>query len=86
MGLTMNRSEIQDRIAVLVQPLAKDRTAVASMTGTSSILGDLKVNSARLVDLVLAVEDEFGIEVDDDDVDKVKTISDIVNLVAGKLE
>jgi acyl carrier protein len=85
MSLVVNRSVIHDRIAELVRPLAKDRAALESMTETTSILGDLKVNSARLVDLVLAVEDEFGIEVDDDEVDKVKTISDVVELVADNL-
>lgn len=86
MSPIVNRSEIHDRIAELVSPLAKDRAALESMTETTSILGDLKVNSARLVDLILAVEDEFGIEVDDDEVDKVTTISDVVDLVAVKLD
>ena len=85
MSPIVNRREIHDRIAELVSPLAKNRAALESMTETTSILGDLKVNSARLVDLILAVEDEFGIEVDDDDVDKVTTISDVVELVADKL-
>ncbi len=82
----MNRSEIHDRIVDLVSPLAKDRAALESLSERTSILGDLKVNSARLVDFILAVEDEFGIEVDDDDVDKVRTISDVVELVAAKLD
>jgi acyl carrier protein len=85
MSPIVNRSEIHDRIAELVRPLARNRGALESMTETTSILGDLEVNSARLVDLVLAVEDEFGIEVDDDEVDKVKTISDVVELVADNL-
>jgi acyl carrier protein len=51
----------------------------------SSILSDLKVNSARLVDVVLAFEDVFGIEVADDDADKVDTVGDAVRLIQGKL-
>jgi acyl carrier protein len=82
----VKRNEIHDRIAELVRPLAKDQAALENRTETTSILVDLKVNSARLVDLVLAVEDEFGIEVDDDEVDKVKTLGDVVELVADKLD
>jgi acyl carrier protein len=37
------------------------------------ILQDLGVNSARLVDIVLAFEDEFGIEIDDATADMVRT-------------
>ena len=49
------------------------------------ILDDLKVNSARLVDVVLAFEDEFGIEIADDDVDTVNTVGDAVRLISSKL-
>ena len=38
----------------------------------TNILDDLKVNSARLVDVVLAFEDEFDIEIADEDVDAVE--------------
>jgi len=41
----------------------------------------LKVNSARLVDVVLEIEDAFEIEVKDEDADKVKTIGDAVKLI-----
>jgi acyl carrier protein len=42
------------------------------------------VNSARLVDVVLAFEDEFEIEVADEDVDAVNSVGDAVRLIAGK--
>ena len=51
----------------------------------SSILDDLKVNSARLVDVVIAFEDDFDIEIADDDVDTVNTVGDAVTLITGKL-
>ena len=44
----------------------------------TNILDDLKVNSARLVDVVLAFEDEFDIEIDDDEVDSVNSVGDCV--------
>ncbi len=51
----------------------------------TSILEDLKVNSARLVDVVIAFEDEFDIEIEDEDVDSVNTVGDAVTLIASKL-
>ena len=43
------------------------------------------MNSARLVDVVLAFEDEFGIEIADDDVDAVNTVGDAVRLISSKM-
>ena len=51
----------------------------------TSILDDLKVNSARLVDVVIAFEDDFDIEIADEDVDTVNTVGDAVNLIVSKL-
>ena len=44
-----------------------------SASPATNILEDLKVNSARLVDVVLAFEDEFDIEIADEDVDTRRT-------------
>jgi len=71
-------------VAILT-PYVKNQDALATLTPETSILEDLKVNSARLVDVVLAFEDEFGIEVADDEVDAVATVGDAVNLICSKL-
>ena len=55
------------------------------MAPETNILDDLKVNSARLVDVVLAFEDEFDIEIADEDVDAVETVADCVSLIQQKL-
>ena len=81
----MDRDKIYERVVELVRPLSKNRTAVENISEDTSILEDLQVNSARLVDLILAFEDEFNIEVDDDAADSVKTIGDAVDMVAKQL-
>ena len=81
----MERDKIYERVVELVRPLSKNRTAVENISEDTSILKDLQVNSARLVDLILAFEDEFNIEVDDDAADLVKTIGDAVDMLAKQL-
>ena len=54
------------------------------MSLETHILDDLKVNSARLVDVVLEFEDAFDIEIADDDVDAVETVGDAVRLIEAK--
>ena len=81
----MERSEIRDKIVEIIGTYAKDKDAVANVTDETNILEDLKVNSARLVDVILDFEDAFDIEVEDEDADKVNTIGDAVSLIAAKI-
>jgi acyl carrier protein len=81
----VERDKIYERVVELVRPLSKNRTAVENISEDTSILEDLQVNSARLVDLILAFEDEFNIEVDDDAADLVRTIGDAVDMLAKQL-
>ena len=63
----------------------ENEQALASVGMETSILDDLKVNSARLVDVVIAFEDDFDIEIADEDVDSVNLVGDAVNLIIAKL-
>jgi acyl carrier protein len=53
-------------------------------TKETHILNDLKVNSARLVDVVIKCEDVFGISIDDDEADKIRTIGDAIEIIKKK--
>ncbi|MCR3956521.1 MAG: acyl carrier protein [Gudongella sp.] len=52
----------------------------------TSFRDDLNADSLDLVELVMALEDEFGLEVDDDDVELIRTVGDAKNYIKGKLE
>ena len=81
----MEQSEVLERVVKILSPWARDEAALASVALETSILDDLKVNSARLVDVVIAFEDDFDIEIADEDVDSVNTVGDAVNLITAKL-
>lgn len=81
----MMENEIFERVVKILTPYAKNQEALDRIGPDTSILEDLKVNSARLVDVVLAFEDEFAIEVADEDVDAVNSVGDAVRLISGKL-
>lgn len=80
----MSREEIFAKVVEIVRPFAKDKDALDGATMETNILEDLKVNSARLVDVILEFEDEFDIEVEDEDADAVNTIGDAVELIEAK--
>ena len=47
---------------------------------------DLGADSLDTVELVMALEEEFGIEIPDEDAEKAKTVGDVVNYIDAKLK
>ncbi len=81
----MSEQETFDTVVKILEPYAKNPEAFASISNETNILEDLKVNSARLVDVVLAFEDEFDIEIADEDADAVVKVGDAVRIIQEKL-
>ena len=81
----MESDQIRERVIEILAPFVKDRSALEQATSGTNMLDDLKVNSARFVDIVLAIEDAFDIEIDDDELDSVNTIGDCVKLISEKV-
>lgn len=82
----MNETQIFNEVVGVIKPYVKNQEALNSVTADSKILEDLGVNSARLVDIVLAFEDTFDIEVEDEAADEIWTIGDAVKLISKKLQ
>jgi len=51
----------------------------------ASFMDDLGADSLDVVELVMAMEEEFDIEIPDDDAEKIQTIGDAVSYVKGRL-
>jgi len=81
----MEQSVVMEGVFKILTPWVKNEEALQAVSLETNILDDLKVNSARLVDVVIAFEDEFDIEIDDEDVDTVNTVGDAVQLISSKL-
>lgn len=79
----MTQEQVFEKVVAILKPFVKNQEALATVSMETSILKDLKINSARLVDVVLEIEDAFGIEVGDAEADKVRTVGDAVNLIAA---
>ncbi len=47
----------------------------------ASFIDDLKADSLAVVELVLALEEEFGIEIPDEDTEQIKTVQDAINYI-----
>ncbi|MFZ4580508.1 MAG: phosphopantetheine-binding protein [Myxococcota bacterium] len=80
----MDNQEALAKVTAIIKPFAKNQGPLAAGQLDARILEDLGVNSARLVDIILAFEDEFGISIDDDTADSVRTIGDAVRVVSAQ--
>jgi len=53
----------------------------ADVTMDTNIIKDLSADSLDAVEIIMAIEDEFGIEIPDEDAENIQTVSDLVNYV-----
>ncbi len=75
---------LNERVNTLItDQLGVDRK---SLTPEANLLDDLGADSLDVVELVMALEEEFGIEVPDDDVENIRTIGDIVQYVEARAQ
>ncbi|MDH4199044.1 MAG: phosphopantetheine-binding protein [Spirochaetia bacterium] len=81
----MSEKEIFDKVVKLLGPYVRNEAGLKDISDKTNIVTDLQVNSSRLVDIILAMEDEFDIEIADDEADKVETVGAAVNLIKGKI-
>lgn len=68
---------IFDKVAEVI----KDEFGVDDVSMDTVIREDLGADSIGLVELVMALEDEFDIEIDDSKLDEIITVSDVVTYI-----
>lgn len=51
------------------------------ITMESDIVEDLEADSLDVVDLVMSIEDEYGLEVPDDQIENFRTVGDVVRYI-----
>ncbi len=74
---------VEDRIAeLIVEQLGVSRDEVVP---EASFIDDLGADSLDIVELVMAMEEEFDVEIPDDDAEKIQTIGDAVSYLKEKL-
>ena len=64
----------------------KLRVSPQDIRGDSDLVSDLGADSLAVVELMLALEETFGISLPEDDAEHVRTFNDIVTLLSDKCE
>ena len=80
----MSSEEIFEKVkGIIVEQLGVAETAV---TLEASFIDDLGADSLDIVELVMALEEEFDIEIPDADAEKVVTVGDVVDYIKDHVE
>ena len=79
----MTREEVLEQVkSILVETLSVDEDKV---TLAARFQEDLETDSLDLVELVMTMEDKFGIKISDEEAAGIKTVGDAVDFVMGRL-
>jgi len=75
----MNSEEIFDKVKeIIIEQLGVSETAVST---EASFIDDLGADSLDIVELIMALEEEFDLEIPDSDAEKVVTVGDVVEYI-----
>ncbi|HET7480245.1 MAG TPA: acyl carrier protein [Rubrobacteraceae bacterium] len=74
----------RDEILAKIQEITADRLGVdeGDVTPDASFREDLEADSLDLVELIMELEEQFGMEIPDDDAEKITTVEEAVDYVS----
>ena len=80
----MNTEEVFEKVkAIIVEQLGVAETSVEM---EASFIDDLGADSLDIVELVMALEEEFDMEIPDSDAEKVVTVGDVVEYIKENVQ
>ncbi len=77
----MTDQQIFDRIVTIIQERQGEDFVV---TENLSLKDDLDADSVDLMEFVLTIEDEFGIEIGDEEIDNLQSVADVLAIIKNR--
>jgi acyl carrier protein len=81
----LNDTELYERIRLVLKEVIPKGASPDNISPQTRLLEDLNIDSARVVDLVLGLEDDLGISIEDGVIETIKTVGDLVALAKAKI-
>lgn len=82
----MNQETIYTKLKEIISVYLPEDVSVDAITENSHLMKELNINSSHLVDVVLDVEDAFEIEIKDDELEAMDTVSGAINIIQQKIK
>ena len=78
----MTDQQIFDRIVTIIQERQGEDFVV---TENLSLKDDLDADSVDLMEFILTIEDEFGIEINDEEIDNLQSVADVLAIIKNRI-
>ena len=78
----MTKEEVENQVREII--VEKFQVAPEKVKADAKLDADLGADSLDLVDLMMMLEDKFKLTISDEEADKIKTVSDVVNYIYEK--
>ena len=78
----MTDQQIFDRIVTIIQERQGEDFVV---TENLSLKDDLDADSVDLMEFILTGEDEFGLEMSDEDIDTLQSVADVLEIIKNRI-
>ena len=77
--MAMTEQEIQTGLGEIVDEVAG--VPADEVTPDKCVVDDLDIDSLSMVEIAVAAQDKFGVEIPDDELKNLKTVQDVINYV-----
>lgn len=81
----MSREDILEGLKKVLAPYTPDKEALNSITTDTNFIGDLKINSANMVDILIDAEEKYDIEIDMDSAEKIHDVGSCIDVIIEKI-
>ncbi len=78
------KQDTLNHITGILKKYSFEKKKLVNIEPEMKLIEDFKINSARIVDIVLDIEETFDIEIDDNSLEKIITIQDVLDIVEQK--
>ena len=81
----MNIKEIQEQLYPIIRKYLPEEVKPEDITPEKDLLKDLQINSAYLVDIIIAIEETFDIAIEDDLLPNMNTVQESIDIIVDKI-
>ncbi len=81
----MTKEDIYAQLKSIIKIYLPEDVSVDEIGPESHLIDELNINSSHLIDVVLDLEDAFGIEIKDDELEAMDTVSSALEIIQKKI-
>ncbi len=82
----MDEQRIRDVIRAIIKDYTKDDVKPEAITDSTHLVDELQIDSSRMVDIMLALEEKLDIDLPDEETENAKTVGQILEIIQSKVD